>query len=144
MILKFALGDDWVQYLKSHYKTGLTSSVREQTRKACLKAVLVSRNFCTKVKEWKACCSLQQGLQVWLKRNAFIVKNCISRERPLNKKIKKVVYAMLEKSLQFSLARPEPIIEQELITIFHSLRPLYFFLTEQLLLNLIRIDGNGA
>lgn len=51
---------------------------------------------------------------------------------------------MLEKSHCCSPARPKPIIQWDPIMIFHSLSPLYFFLTQQLLLNLIRIDGNGA
>lgn len=50
---------------------------------------------------------------------------------------------MVEKSHHCSPAKPEPIIQWDPIVIFHLLSPLYFFLAQQLLLNLVRIDGNG-
>lgn len=51
---------------------------------------------------------------------------------------------MLEKTHHCSPARREPITQWDPIMIFHLLSSLYFFLTQQLLLNLVRIDGNGA
>lgn len=51
---------------------------------------------------------------------------------------------MLEKTHHHSPARSEPVIKWDPIMIFRSLNALYFFLTQQLLLNLVRIDGNGA
>jgi len=57
---------------------------------------------------------------------------------------KKIICPVLENHHHCSPARPEPITQWDTITIFQSLSALYFFLTQQLLLNLIKIDGNGA